>query len=138
MLSILAWEIPWTEQPGGLQFMRSQELDSIQQLNHQHHPTTQDAHIKSTSPSFLGQQPLIRAQVKPSLFTSQSFSILLSAFVFLSRFSFFTIYDSDLMLFIQKLSISFKYKICFLSTLTDINLCTISMLCLPLSLLKNK
>ena len=25
--SILAWEIPWTEEPGGLQSMRSQELD---------------------------------------------------------------------------------------------------------------
>ena len=24
--SILAWKIPWTEEPGGLQFMRSQEL----------------------------------------------------------------------------------------------------------------
>ena len=24
---ILAWEIPWTEEPGGLQSMRSQELD---------------------------------------------------------------------------------------------------------------
>ena len=23
----LAWEIPWTEEPGGLQFMGSQELD---------------------------------------------------------------------------------------------------------------
>ena len=26
-LSILAWRIPWTEQPGGLQSMGSQELD---------------------------------------------------------------------------------------------------------------
>ena len=25
--SILTWEIPWTEEPGGLQFMRSQESD---------------------------------------------------------------------------------------------------------------
>ena len=25
--SILAWRIPWTEEPGGLQFMESQELD---------------------------------------------------------------------------------------------------------------
>ena len=25
--SILAWEIPWTEEPGGLQSMRSQESD---------------------------------------------------------------------------------------------------------------
>ena len=27
--SILAWEIPWTEEPGGLQSMGSQELDMI-------------------------------------------------------------------------------------------------------------
>ena len=26
--SILAWEIPWTEEPGGLQFTVSQELDT--------------------------------------------------------------------------------------------------------------
>ena len=28
--SILAWEIPWTEEPGGLQSMGSQELDRTQ------------------------------------------------------------------------------------------------------------
>ena len=27
--SILAWKIPWTEEPGGLQSMRSQELDGL-------------------------------------------------------------------------------------------------------------
>ena len=32
--SILAWEIPWTEEPGGLQFMGSQESDMTEQLNH--------------------------------------------------------------------------------------------------------
>ena len=26
--SILAWEIPWTEEPGGLQSLGSQELDT--------------------------------------------------------------------------------------------------------------
>ena len=25
--SILAWKIPWTEEPGGIQSMKSQELD---------------------------------------------------------------------------------------------------------------
>ena len=34
--SILAWEIPWTEEPGGLQSMGLQELDTIEQLNHNH------------------------------------------------------------------------------------------------------
>ena len=33
--SILAWKIPWTEQPGGVQSMGSQELDTTQRLNHQ-------------------------------------------------------------------------------------------------------
>ena len=28
--SILVWEIPWTEEPGGLQFMELQELDTTE------------------------------------------------------------------------------------------------------------
>ena len=32
--SMLAWEIPWTEVPGGLQSMGSQELDTTEQLKH--------------------------------------------------------------------------------------------------------
>ena len=34
---ILAWKIPWTEEPSGLQSMGLQELDMIYQLNHHHH-----------------------------------------------------------------------------------------------------
>ena len=30
--SILAWRIPWTEEPGGLQCMGSQELDMTERL----------------------------------------------------------------------------------------------------------
>ena len=30
--SILTWEIPWTEKPGGLQTVGSQELDMTEQL----------------------------------------------------------------------------------------------------------
>ena len=33
--SILAWKIPWTEKPGGLQSRVSQELDTTWWLNHQ-------------------------------------------------------------------------------------------------------
>ena len=33
--SVLAWRIPWTEEPGGLQTMESQESDMTKQLNHQ-------------------------------------------------------------------------------------------------------
>ena len=32
-----AWEIPWTEEPGGLQSMGLQELDTTERLNHHHH-----------------------------------------------------------------------------------------------------
>ena len=35
--SILAWEIPWTEKPGGLQSMGSQESDTTLWLNHHYH-----------------------------------------------------------------------------------------------------
>ena len=31
--SIFAWEIPWTEEPGRLQSMGSQEMDRTEQLN---------------------------------------------------------------------------------------------------------
>ena len=32
--SILAWRIPWTEEPGGLQSIGSQESDTTEQLTH--------------------------------------------------------------------------------------------------------
>ena len=35
--SILAWEVPWTQKPGGLQSMGSKESDMTEQLNHHHH-----------------------------------------------------------------------------------------------------
>ena len=35
--SILAWEIPGTEEPDGLPSMRSQESDITQRLNDHHH-----------------------------------------------------------------------------------------------------
>ena len=34
--SILAWEIPWTEEPGGLQSMKLQESDTTERLNYHH------------------------------------------------------------------------------------------------------
>ena len=42
--SILAWRIPWTEEPGGLQSMGSQESDTTQRLHHHH----QDSPLKVT------------------------------------------------------------------------------------------
>ena len=41
--SILAWEMPWTEEPGGLESMGLQELDKTEELNHHH--TTVDSRV---------------------------------------------------------------------------------------------
>ena len=32
--SILSWRVPWTEEPGGLQSMRSQDLDMTEYTEH--------------------------------------------------------------------------------------------------------
>ena len=37
--SILAWEIPWTEEPGRLQTVGPQELDTTKQLSHHYRHT---------------------------------------------------------------------------------------------------
>ena len=42
--SILAWRIPWKEEPGRLQSMGSQELDTTYWLNYYHHPYHFDKH----------------------------------------------------------------------------------------------
>ena len=44
-LSILAWEIPRTEEPGGLHSMGSKELNISQQLNN-NNPTIQQLHFR--------------------------------------------------------------------------------------------
>ena len=36
--SILAWKIPWMEEPGRLQSIGLEELDTTSQLNNNHHP----------------------------------------------------------------------------------------------------
>ena len=36
--SILAWRIPWTEEPVGLQSMGSKESDTTERLTHTHTP----------------------------------------------------------------------------------------------------
>ena len=38
--SILAWRIPWTEEPGRLQSTRSQQSDTTERRNHSHHLLT--------------------------------------------------------------------------------------------------
>ena len=44
--SILAWRIPWTEEPGGLQsHQESQELDKTYLLNHYHRSLSHIRHF---------------------------------------------------------------------------------------------
>ena len=38
--NILAWEIPQTEEPGGIESMGFQEPDMTERLNHHHHHVT--------------------------------------------------------------------------------------------------
>ena len=57
--STLAWEIPWTEEPGGLQPMGSREPDTTWLLKRQQYATapngcvTPVSCVASLSPSFL-------------------------------------------------------------------------------------
>ena len=46
--SILAQRIPWTEEPGRLQSMGSQELDTTQWLNHHYQTHSHNIHLKIT------------------------------------------------------------------------------------------
>ena len=47
--SILAWRIPWTEEPGRLQSMGSQELGTTEKLNrHPHHLTSPSSEVSVT------------------------------------------------------------------------------------------
>ena len=41
--NILAWGIPWTEEPGGLQPLGLEESDTNSQLNHHHHSRAQES-----------------------------------------------------------------------------------------------
>ena len=49
--SILAWRIPWTEEPGRLQSMGLQESDTTERLNHHHH-----SHHSSLLPTRVGER----------------------------------------------------------------------------------
>ena len=47
--SIFAWEIPWTEEPGGLQSMGSQELDMTELLNNSNNSIAQRTVLNTLS-----------------------------------------------------------------------------------------
>ena len=51
--STLVWEIPWTEEPGGLRSIGSEDLDTTWQLNHHQHISTPTVHQPTTTVSSL-------------------------------------------------------------------------------------
>ena len=58
--SILAWKIPWTEEPGGIQSMGSPDSDTIYRLNHHHHHKTRDASGGRGEGASRGSRPLLQ------------------------------------------------------------------------------
>ena len=56
--SVLAWRIPWTEEPGGLQSMRLQELDMTEQLSTQHAQSMKRLHSKVPGESLVKKENL--------------------------------------------------------------------------------
>ena len=55
--STLAWEIPWTEEPGGLQSMGSQKSDTTYWLHHHHH---EDFVQRQEDPTFVPRLQLTK------------------------------------------------------------------------------
>ena len=51
--SILAWRIPWTEEPGGLQSMGCKESDTTEQLTLTHIHPSSDRHKTCLKYSFV-------------------------------------------------------------------------------------
>ena len=50
--SILAWKIPWTEEPGGLQSIELQSVDMTEQLNH-HTVNPESEHVQTKDILFI-------------------------------------------------------------------------------------
>ena len=61
--STLAWRIPWIEEPGGLQSMRSQESDTTERLTH----ISKAAHNIKPIPSSVKSESERRSVVSDSL-----------------------------------------------------------------------
>ena len=51
--NILAWEIPWTEEPGGLQSMWSQRVDMTEPLAQLEGLSEKGVYLMEVGPSFL-------------------------------------------------------------------------------------
>ena len=56
--STLAWEIPWTQEPDGLQSVGSQESDTTEQLNHHYHLLQADTRVHYLSSLMVPAGPL--------------------------------------------------------------------------------
>ena len=52
--SILTWEVPWTEEPGGLQYMGLNELDTTERLSVRVHTHT---HTQGRVPPYILHLP---------------------------------------------------------------------------------
>ena len=50
--SIIAWKIPWTEEPGGLQSIELQSVDMTEQLNH-HTVNPESEHVQTKDILFI-------------------------------------------------------------------------------------
>ena len=64
--SILAWRIPWTEEPGGLQSMWSQRVGHDRVTVHSHSPQQQQSIIQ-TNPDLVWRAHVLFARSCPTL-----------------------------------------------------------------------
>ena len=55
--SVLVWRMPWTEEPGGLQFMGSQESDTTGAAEHSHTQLDLARGAPALDPEHLGRAP---------------------------------------------------------------------------------
>ena len=61
--TILAWKIPWAEEPGRLQSMGSQESDMTQQLNRQPCYIATAVRLEASAPCFSTLRPRLMEQI---------------------------------------------------------------------------
>ena len=61
--SILAWKIPWTEEPGGVQSIRLQRIRHSQATEHTHTHPNLDVYIHYLDPSILSLQSAIQTHL---------------------------------------------------------------------------
>ena len=70
--SILAWEIPQTEEPGGLRLWDPEESDMTERLTHTH--THTHTHTKASQLEYLNHPGLPKTKGFPGMWAFQSYS----------------------------------------------------------------